>query len=80
VNTEFAVTAHWQGGFDEAGLQKWAEELRHKLPAPEVSFGLVFMAPTFFPNARQILEIFRVHARIPLLAGLLQPKPHFGWE
>jgi small ligand-binding sensory domain FIST len=27
------------------------------------------MAPRFFPHAKQVLEILRVHARIPLLAG-----------
>jgi small ligand-binding sensory domain FIST len=69
VNTEYCVTAHWQGGFDEAALQKWAEELRHRLIAPQVSLGLVFMSRKFFAHAKQILEILRVHARIPLLAG-----------
>src|SRR5437879_7473940 len=27
------------------------------------------MTPRFFPHARQVLEILRLHARIPLLAG-----------
>ena len=27
------------------------------------------MSPKYFPHARQVLEIFRVHAQIPLLAG-----------
>jgi small ligand-binding sensory domain FIST len=69
VNTEFSVAAHWPGDFDEAGLREWAEKLRSQLLAPQVSLGLVFMAPKFFPHARQTLEILRVHARIPLLAG-----------
>jgi small ligand-binding sensory domain FIST len=43
--------------------------LRAQLLAPQVSLGLVFMSPEFFPCARQVLEILRVHARIPLLAG-----------
>ena len=58
----------------EAGLQKWAEDLRHQLRAPKVSLGLVFMSPRFFPRARQVLEILRVHARIPLLAGCSSPN------
>ena len=33
------------------------------------ALGLVFMAPRFFPYAKQALEILRVHGRIPLLAG-----------
>jgi small ligand-binding sensory domain FIST len=61
--------AHWSGGFDETGLRDWAENLRRSLRAPQVSLGLVFMTPAFFPHANQVLEILRVHARIPLLAG-----------
>ena len=63
------MAAHWPKGFDEAGLQQWAGDLRRQLSAPEVSLGLVFMSPAFFPQAKQVLEILRVHARVPLLAG-----------
>lgn len=66
---KFSIAAHWPGGFDEPGLQKWAEQLRGQLNAPRPSLGLVFMAPKFFPHARQVLEILQVHARVPLLAG-----------
>src|SRR5882724_5221530 len=69
VGNEYSIAAHWPGGFDEAGLQQWAEGLRQQLQAAQVSMGLVFMAPRFFPQAKQVLEILRVHARIPLLAG-----------
>jgi small ligand-binding sensory domain FIST len=69
VQTEHSIAAHWPGNFDEAGLRRWAEDLRRQLRAPKVSLGLVFMTPRFFPHARQVLEILRVHARIPLLAG-----------
>jgi len=69
VNNEFSIAAHWPGGFDETELRQWAENLRAQLPAAQVSLGLVFMSPNFFPHARQTLEILRVHARIPLLAG-----------
>jgi small ligand-binding sensory domain FIST len=69
VNTEFSIAGHWPDDFDEAGLRQWAEHLRAQLLAPQVSLGLVFMSPKFFPHARQTLEILRVHARIPLLAG-----------
>ena len=54
---------------DEDGLADWARRLRARLPAPEVSLGLVFLSPNFFPHAEQVLEILRVHAKIPLLAG-----------
>lgn len=69
MHNEHSISAHWQGGFDEAGLQAWAEKLRAQLRAPNVSLGLVFMSPRFFPHAAQVLEILRVHAQIPLLAG-----------
>jgi small ligand-binding sensory domain FIST len=68
VSNAFSIAAHWAGDYDEAGLQRWAEELRRQLPEP-VSLGLLFMAPRLFPNAKQILEIVRVHARVPMLAG-----------
>src|SRR5690242_18018597 len=64
-----SIAAHWTGGFEEAGLQRWAEQLRGQLQPAELSLGLVFMAPRFFPHARQVLEILQVHARIPLLMG-----------
>ena len=69
MGTEYSTAAHWPDDFEEAGLQKWAETLRRRLAAPQVSLGLVFMSPRFFPRAKQVLEILRVHARIPLLAG-----------
>lgn len=69
MNTEFSVASHWRGGFEETGLREWAEQLRQQLRAPQVSLGLVFMTPRFFPYAQQVLEILRVHARVPLLAG-----------
>ena len=54
---------------NEAGLADWARRLRARLPAKTVSLGLVFMSPKFFPHAEQVLEIFRLHAQIPLLIG-----------
>ncbi len=69
MNTEFSVASHWRGDFEEAGLREWAENLRRQLRAPQVSLGLVFMTPKFFEHAKQVLEILRVHARIPLLVG-----------
>src|SRR5579872_1775853 len=69
MHSEHSVAAQWPGGFEEAGLQAWAEKLRGQLRAPRVSLGLVFMSPRFFPHARQVLEILRVHGQVPLLAG-----------
>src|SRR6478735_4472615 len=69
MHNEHSIAAHWEGDFDEAALQAWAEKLRGQLGGRRVSLGLVFMAPRFFPHAKQVLEILRVHGQIPLLAG-----------
>ena len=69
LHSRFAVAAHWSEKFDEAGLQAWAGALRARLAAPEVTLGLVFMSSRFFPQAATVLELLRVHARIPLLLG-----------
>jgi len=69
MHNELAVAAHWNGGFDEAALQAWAEQLRGQLHAPRVVLGLVFLSPAFFPHAAQVLEILRVHGQVPLLVG-----------
>ena len=69
MNGKHSSAAHWPHDFEEDGLRKWAEEFRAQFPAPEVTLGLVFLSPKFFPHAQQTLEILRVHARIPLLAG-----------
>jgi small ligand-binding sensory domain FIST len=69
LKSEYSIAAHWPGEFDDDGLRDWARDLRAQLSAPEVSLGLVFMSPKFFTQARQVLEILRVHAQIPLLAG-----------
>ncbi|MEY2430134.1 MAG: hypothetical protein QOJ40_3019 [Verrucomicrobiota bacterium] len=69
MSNEFSIAGHWQGEFNEAAFQKWVEELRGQLQAPHVSLGLVFISPKFFPQAKQVLEVIRVHAQVPLLAG-----------
>ncbi|MBW8864558.1 MAG: FIST C-terminal domain-containing protein [Verrucomicrobia bacterium] len=69
VNNDFSIAAYWSDGMDEDGLAAWARRLRSRLPAKDVSLGLVFLSPAFFPHAQAVLEILRVHAQIPLLAG-----------
>src|SRR5512138_2801907 len=69
MDTAYSVAGHWPGEFDERGLQRWAEELRARLAPGAVTLGLVFLTPKFFPHATPLLEILRVHARIPLLVG-----------
>src|SRR5215831_20033721 len=64
-----SIAAYWSDGMNEDGLADWARRLRSRLPAKEVSLGLVFMSPAFFPHAAQVLEILRFNAQIPLLVG-----------
>jgi small ligand-binding sensory domain FIST len=69
MQNTYSVADHWPGDFDETALQEWAERLRRRLESPEVSLGLAFLSPRFFTQSAQILELLRVHARIPLLLG-----------
>jgi small ligand-binding sensory domain FIST len=69
VSETNSIVASWAGGLNEDGLAEWARLQRARLPAKEVSLGLVFMAPDMFPHASQVLEILRLNAQIPLLAG-----------
>jgi small ligand-binding sensory domain FIST len=69
MRNDFAVVGHWDGLFDEQGLTTWADNLRQQLAAPTVSLGLLFVTPEFFPHASNLLELLRLHARIPLLVG-----------
>lgn len=78
--TELAVAAHWDSPFSEAALQHWAEQLRNRLSAHPVSLGLVFISPRYFSHSKQILEIVRVHAQVPLLAGCSSPSLIVGGE
>ncbi|MEI7806964.1 MAG: FIST N-terminal domain-containing protein [Verrucomicrobiota bacterium] len=69
MSKETSIAAYWSDGMNEAGLADWARRLRARLPAKTVSLGLVFMSPEFFTHAETVLEILRLHAQIPLLAG-----------
>lgn len=69
MHNDHSVSAHWQGEFDEARFQAWAEKTRSQLKAARVDLGLVFMTPEYFEIAPQVLEMLRVHAQVPLLVG-----------
>jgi len=69
MRTPYSVCGHWAGEFDEAGLEAWAANLRTQLETPQVTLGLVYMTPHFFPHAAQVLESLRLHARVPMLVG-----------
>lgn len=69
VQNGFSAAAHWIGDFGEHSFQRWVEELRARLGARPPSLALVFISPQCFSNAKSILEIVRVHGRVPLVAG-----------
>jgi len=69
MQSTFAVSASHRGAFDESRLRDFAGNTRSALAADEVSLGLVFMTPGLMTEAEQVLEIMRVHAKVPLLVG-----------
>jgi small ligand-binding sensory domain FIST len=71
---EFGVAAHFAGVFDAERIRTWVANLRTQLAAPDVTLGLLFVAPKYFDHAQELLEIVRVHARVRLLAGCSSPS------
>lgn len=69
MKSEFAVAGQWSGGWDEPGIIRWVEGLRSRLTKSAPNLGVVFVTPAFFDKAAELLEILRVHGRIPLLVG-----------
>lgn len=69
MKNRHAVAAHFAGTWDESRVQRWAEGVRARLDGPAVSLGVIFLTPDFFDVAEEVLEIVRVHARVPLLVG-----------
>jgi len=69
VQDQYSVVGHWSGSFDEESIQRWAEQLRARLTAPHVSLGVLFLTPSLFAQTEAVLEIVRLHARVPLLVG-----------
>lgn len=63
------VVRHWREEYEEEAFEQWVSELREHFPDEQVSLGLVFMSPRHFPHAREILEIIRIRAAVPVLAG-----------
>ncbi len=64
-----SIVGHWNGGWDESGIQRWSSALRARLDAPTVSLGVLFATPAFAPHATDLLEVIRLHARVSRLVG-----------
>lgn len=69
----FSAVGHWEGAWDEAPLCAWAAALRRQLGARPVTLGLLFTTPGYFEHASALLELVRVHAQVPVLAGCSSP-------
>ncbi len=69
IETLFSAVDRWSGSWDESGLRDLAEGLHRRLAGRTATFGLVFATPGYFDHASDLLEIVRVHARVPVLAG-----------
>ena len=82
MHKDHSVAAHWAGEFDEGRFRAWAEKLRARLkgPGPGVDLGLVFISPSLFDLAPQLLELIRVHAQVPLLIGCSSASLIVGGE
>jgi small ligand-binding sensory domain FIST len=70
VNGGGAISAVYRGGWNETRLRRWCESARARLAAPSVSLGVLTLTPPFFDVAAEVLEVVRVHARVPLLVGV----------
>jgi small ligand-binding sensory domain FIST len=64
-----SVVDVYNGNWNEGDIAQWARALRAQLSAPVVSLGIVFVSPALAPHAVDLLEVLRLHARIPLLVG-----------
>jgi small ligand-binding sensory domain FIST len=69
MTVPYSVAGHWRGSFDEGEFQAWVDTLRSGLGEREASLGLVFLTPSYYGHAADILEIVQLHARVPVLAG-----------
>jgi small ligand-binding sensory domain FIST len=59
-----SVSSHWP----EAVTAKDVRQLRTKLGSPP-TLGLIFLAPSLFPQAKEILELVQIEAQVPTLLG-----------
>lgn len=69
MSNGYAACGHLSPPFSEERLEQWVSELRAQVTAGPVSLGLVFVAQPYVEKIRPVLEILRIHGRIPLLVG-----------
>ena len=65
----YAVSDHWDGSFEDAGFEAWAQALRKRLVADQVDLAFVFATPEYEPYFADILEIVQIHCQAPHVVG-----------
>ena len=70
MNSSHSFATYYDEAHEIDALEAWASKSHRQFPGEEISLGLVFITPRFFNHAVEILEILRVHARIPLLIAV----------
>ena len=65
----YAVSDHWDGPFEEAGFEEWAQTLRTRLISDQVDLAFVFAAPEYQDSFQDILELIQIHCQVPNLIG-----------
>ncbi len=69
LGTQYAVADYWSGGFDEPRYRAWVEALREQLGSDRPTLGLLFLTPSLWERAAEILEVTQVHGRVATLVG-----------
>ncbi len=62
------VSQHFHLPFSEVELEAWARD-QAKSHSISPTFGLLFCAADTLPNAKEILEIIRIYAQVPVMLG-----------
>jgi small ligand-binding sensory domain FIST len=69
MRTAHGVVECFNEPWNEPAVAAWARALRANLAAASVTFGVLFVSPTFNAPIPDLLETLRLEARIPLLVG-----------
>lgn len=69
MRTAHGVVESFSEPWNEQAVAAWARGLRANLAAASVTFGVLFVSPSFSAPITELLEVLRLEARIPLLVG-----------
>jgi small ligand-binding sensory domain FIST len=69
MRTAHGVVETFNEPWNEQAVAAWARGLRANLAAASVTFGVLFVSPSFNAPLTDLLEVLRLEARIPVLVG-----------